>query len=205
MKLKVCGMRETENILNLSVLQPDYMGFIFWSSSSRFVLKSTPDLNKNIKKTGVFLDASVDYIKDMIITHQLQAVQLHGAETPAFCKIIKGFGVELIKAFSIKEFFDFSLLIRYEENCDFFLFDTKGTFPGGNGYAFDWKILFDYTSQKPFFLSGGIGPENTKQIKELLKTTLPLYAIDVNSKFESAPGLKKIEALTKFKNEMDEL
>jgi phosphoribosylanthranilate isomerase len=205
MKLKVCGMRETENILDLSILKPDYMGFIFWEKSSRFVKKSTPKLDKKIKKTGVFVDANVEYVQDIIVTHQLQAVQLHGKETPSYCELIKEFGVEVIKSFSIKDYFDFSLLVPYQENCDFFLFDTKGPSPGGNGYTFNWSILKDYYSQKPFFLSGGIGLENIQQVKELLNSTLPLYGIDVNSKFESAPGLKKIEALTKFKNELYEL
>ena len=132
-------------------------------------------------------------------------MQLHGKETPSYCELIKEFGVEVIKSFSIKDYFDFSLLVPYQENCDFFLFDTKGTSPGGNGYTFNWSILKDYYSQKPFFLSGGIGLENIQQVKELLNSTLPLYGIDVNSKFESAPGLKKIEALIKFKNELYEL
>lgn len=205
MKLKVCGMRENENILALSDLRPDYIGFIFWAPSTRYVNIPTPKLDKKIKKTGVFVDANVEYVQDIIVTHQLQAVQLHGKETPSYCELIKEFGVEVIKSFSIKDYFDFSLLVPYQENCDFFLFDTKGPSPGGNGYTFNWSILKDYYSQKPFFLSGGIGLENIQQVKELLNSTLPLYGIDVNSKFESAPGLKKIEALIKFKNELYEL
>ena len=205
MKLKVCGMRDIENISALSDLKPEYMGFIFWASSSRYVSDSTPELNKKIKKTGVFVDASIDYINDKIITHHLQAVQLHGSETPDYCKLIKNFEVEVIKAFSVKDHFDFSILTPYEEKCDFFLFDTKGSLPGGNGYTFNWSILNDYSSQKPFFLSGGIGIENMQEIRELLNTSLPLYAIDVNSKFEISPGSKKIEAIIKFKNELNEL
>ena len=198
-------MREPNNIVALSALQPDYMGFIFWAPSSRYVNEPTPKLDKSIKKTGVFVDASVDYIQSSISAHQLQAVQLHGEETPAYCQLIQNFGVEVIKAFSVKDTFNFSLLETYENSCDFFLFDTKGALPGGNGYAFDWSILKKYPSQKPFFLSGGIGLENTQEIKELLNTDLPLHAIDVNSKFEVAPGLKKIEDLTQFKKELYEL
>ena len=205
MKLKVCGMREPDNIAALSALQPDYMGFIFWALSSRYVSETTPVLDKSIKKTGVFVDASVDYIQSSISAHQLQAVQLHGEETPGYCQLVQGFGVEVIKAFSVKDAFDFSMLEAYENSCDFFLFDTKGSLPGGNGYTFDWSLLKEYPSQKPFFLSGGIGLENTQEIKELLNTDLPLHAIDVNSKFEVAPGLKKIEELTQFKNELYEL
>ena len=198
-------MREPNNIAALSDLQPDYMGFIFWAPSSRYVNEATPKLDKSIKKTGVFVDASVDYIQSSISAHQLQAVQLHGEETPNYCQLIRDFGVEVIKAFSVKNTFDFSTLKAYEHSCDFFLFDTKGALPGGNGYTFDWSLLKQYSSQKPFFLSGGIGLENTQEIKELLNTDLPLYAIDVNSKFEVAPGLKKIEELKQFKKELYEL
>ena len=198
-------MREPDNIAALSALQPDYMGFIFWAPSSRYVSEATPVLDKSIKKTGVFVDASVDYIQSSISTHQLQAIQLHGEETPSYCQLVQGFGVEVIKAFSVKDAFDFSILEAYENSCDFFLFDTKGALPGGNGYTFDWSLLKEYPSQKPFFLSGGIGLENTQEIKELLNTYLPLYAIDVNSKFELAPGLKKIKDITQFKNKLYEL
>lgn len=198
-------MREETNIMALSALKPDYMGFIFWAPSKRFVDKSTPQLLPQIKKTGVFVDATVDYIQTVIKDHQLQAVQLHGEETPAYCQLVRSFGVEVIKAFSIKDQFDFSVLTPYENSCDFYLFDTKGALPGGNGYGFDWKILHNYTSKKPFFLSGGIGKEQLNEIGSLLNTNLPLYAIDVNSKFESAPGLKKIDALTQFKKELYEL
>lgn len=205
MKLKVCGMRAMENIEALSDLKPDYMGFIFWAPSSRFVYRSTPKLPKQIKKTGVFVDASVDYIETILKEHQLQAVQLHGKETPEYCNYVQSLGVEVIKAFSIKDQFDFKTLEPYEDSCDFYLFDTKGELPGGNGYGFDWKILNDYPSQKPFFLSGGIGLEHIDALLELNNTDLPLHAIDVNSKFESAPGLKKIEELTQFKKELYEL
>ena len=205
MKLKVCGMREPENIKALSALTPDYMGFIFWAPSSRYVETTTIELPSAIKKTGVFVDASVDYIQSMVLQHKLQAVQLHGEETPQYCALVQDFGVEVIKAFSIKDSFDFGQLEPYETSCDFFLFDTKGELPGGNGYGFDWSLLTNYPSQKPFFLSGGIGLEHTPQIKALLNTDLPLHTIDVNSKFELAPALKNIDALTQFKNELYEL
>jgi len=205
MKLKVCGMRSPDNIMALSQLAPDYMGFIFWAPSSRYVETSTPVLPSSIKKTGVFVDASVDYIQSMIKEHSLQAVQLHGNETAHYCALVQGFGVEVIKAFSIMEDVDFRFLKDFETSCDFFLFDTKGELPGGNGYGFDWNILANYPSKKPFFLSGGIGPEHAAEIKALLNTDLPLYAIDVNSKFERAPAHKNIDTLKQFKNELYEL
>jgi len=198
-------MRTPENIEALAALNPDYMGFIFWAPSSRFVNKITPLLPNKIKKTGVFVDATIDYIETIIKEHKLQAVQLHGKEAPEFCAYIKTLDIEVIKAFSMKEAFDFKSLEPYEIACDFYLFDTKGELPGGNGYGFDWSILKNYPSVKPFFLSGGIGKEEVSQILELRNTDLPLYAIDVNSKFESAPGVKKIDELEQFKNELYEL
>ena len=205
MRLKVCGMRELENISALSELDPNYIGFIFWSESSRFVDKKTPPLDKKIIKTGVFVDATFDYILNKIKDHQLDAVQLHGQESCSYCKVIKDYGLKVIKSFSIKNTFDFNTLEDYENSCDYYLFDTKGKLPGGNGFTFNWKILNEYPSQKPFFLSGGIGVDNLNEIKKLVKTKLPIHAIDVNSKFETAPGNKNIELLKKFKKEIDEL
>jgi len=199
MKLKVCGMRSHENILALSDLKPDYMGFIFWKPSKRFVSTTTPTLPSNIKKTGVFVDETFDEIKSLIETHRLQAVQLHGKENPIFCDRLKDLNVEIIKVFSIKKDFDFSTLAPYENVCDYFLFDTKGELPGGNGYAFDWEMLKSYPSSKPFFLSGGIGMDQLADLEDIFKLNLPLYAIDVNSKFESEAGMKKIELLKDFK------
>ena len=205
MRLKVCGMRELENISALSELDPNYIGFIFWSESSRFVNKKTPPLDKKIIKTGVFVDATFDYILTKIKDHQLDAVQLHGQESCSYCKVIKDYGLKVIKSFSLKNTFDFNTLEDYENSCDYYLFDTKGKLPGGNGFTFDWEVLDKYPSQKPFFLSGGIGVDNLNEIKKLVKTKLPIHAIDVNSKFETAPGNKNIELLKKFKKEIDEL
>ena len=205
MKLKVCGMRELENISALSELEPNFIGFIFWAKSSRFVDKKTPPLDKKIIKTGIFVDATFDYILTKIKDHQLDAVQLHGQESCSYCKVIKDYGLKVIKSFSIKNTFDFNTLEDYENSCDYYLFDTKGKLPGGNGFTFNWKILNEYPSQKPFFLSGGIGVDNLNEIKKLVKTKLPIHAIDVNSKFETAPGNKNIELLKKFKKEIDEL
>ena len=192
-------MRSHENILALSDLKPDYMGFIFWKPSKRFVSTTTPTLPSNIKKTGVFVDETFDEIKSLIETHQLQAIQLHGNENPSFCDRLKDLNVEIIKVFSIKKDFDFSTLAPYENVCDYFLFDTKGELPGGNGYAFDWEMLKSYPSSKPFFLSGGIGMDQLADLEDIFKLNLPLYAIDVNSKFESEAGMKKIELLKDFK------
>ncbi len=193
-------MRSPKNIASLSKLIPDYMGFIFWKHSSRFVSNDTPILTKSIKKTGVFVDASLEYIQKLVAHHQLQALQLHGEESPDFCKNIKNnSNLEIIKAFAVDNSFDFKVLETYESTCDYFLFDTKGELPGGNGSRFDWSLLREYPSTKPFFLSGGIGPEDQKGIASIISLNLPLYAIDINSKFESKPGLKNIEIIKQFK------
>ena len=205
MKLKVCGMREKKNIISLADLKPKYIGFIFWTSSARYVDQSTPSLPEAIKKTGVFVDATIEFIQSTVQNHQLKAVQLHGEETPDYCSIIQGFGVEVIKSFTIKDQFDYNKINIYEDYCDYYLFDTKGKLPGGNGYAFDWTLLNAYPSEKPFFLSGGIGPNELIKIKDLINKPLPLYAIDVNSKFEYSPGLKNIDLIRQFKKQLDEL
>ena len=205
MKIKVCGMRETENIHRLVKLKPDYIGFIFYSKSPRFVFENTPNLPGDIKKTGVFVNSEIEFIKKTIIKHELKCVQLHGEETPEFCKVVKSLNVEVIKAINILDKYDFKELIPYQMVCNYFLFDTKGKKPGGNGYGFNWKILKDYNLDKPFFLSGGISTNHIQKIKKLVKTNLPVYAIDINSKFESKPGHKKIEIIREFKSKINEL
>ena len=125
MKIKVCGMRDQTNIEALTSLQPDYMGFIFWAPSTRYVNEPSLKLTESIKKTGVFVNASVDYIQTMISEHHLQAVQLHGEETPNYCQLVQTFGVEVIKAFSIKDEFNFTTLTPFENSCNFFLFGRE--------------------------------------------------------------------------------
>ena len=203
MKLKVCGMRSSKNIINLAKIMPDYIGLIFWESSKRFVCNSTPDVREPVKKVGVFVDASLEYIKECIEAHKLKAVQLHGNESPELCGELGEVDVEIIKAFAVQRQFDFSEIVDYESVCDYFLFDTKGKLPGGNGQHFDWTILKDYPSKKPFFLSGGIGPNDCVAIASIIKLNLPLYAIDVNSKFEIEPGFKNIQSIKEFKSKLN--
>jgi len=205
MKLKVCGMKYQDNIKQVAQLQPDYLGFIFYEKSARnFDSDSTPELQKSIKKTGVFVNKDIDFVIEKIKTNNLQAIQLHGKESVDYCKNLQSENVEIIKVFSIKNEFDFSVLKPYEEVVDYFLFDTKGKHPGGNGYTFDWNVLNNYPSTKPFFLSGGIGIEQIDDIKKFQKSEASkyCYALDVNSKFEIEPGLKDIELLKEFKNKL---
>ena len=204
-------MKYQENITLVAALQPDYLGFIFYEKSSRFFSGVIPELPEAIKKVGVFVDASLEFILDKIETHQLDIIQLHGQETPEFCNELRhakldsaSHPVEIIKVFSIKDHFDFSVLQPYENVCDYFLFDTKGELPGGNGYTFNWDVLKNYPSATPYFLSGGIGLDEVDIIQSFLqkKESKYCYAIDVNSKFEIKPGLKDIKELEKFKSSM---
>ncbi|XLS28273.1 phosphoribosylanthranilate isomerase [Flavobacteriaceae bacterium M23B6Z8] len=210
MKIKVCGMKYPENISEVAALQPDYMGFIFWEPSKRHVAdNSIQNIPTTIKKTGVFVDETQSHILDKVKTHELDAVQLHGKQSPQFCTDLKkalvqmkNVQVEIIKVFSIAGSFDFDLLEPYESSCDFYLFDTKGKLPGGNGYTFDWSVLASYPSTKPYFLSGGIDSASIDKIKAFLKEPAAkyCYAVDVNSKFETKPGLKDVSLLATFFN-----
>jgi phosphoribosylanthranilate isomerase len=200
MKTKICGMKYPDNIIEVGALLPDYMGFIFWEKSARYFDGQIPTLPKSIKKVGVFVNETVENIIDKVQKHDLQAVQLHGKESVEFClnlkaqlKNLKQVQIEIIKVFSVADDFDFSVLEPFENVCDYFLFDTKGKLPGGNGTTFDWKVLENYPSSKPFFLSGGIGIDEIDAVNEIIKTNLPVYAIDVNSKFEIEPGLKNVQ------------
>ncbi|SMG36021.1 phosphoribosylanthranilate isomerase [Arenibacter troitsensis] len=210
MKLKVCGMKL--NTLEVATLDPDYLGFIFWEPSKRYFEGTIPRLPASIKKVGVFVDAPLEAILKKVDTYDLQAVQLHGNESPEFCndlktinndrsKALEESSIEIIKVFSIKDDFHFSILTPYENVCDYFLFDTKGKLPGGNGFTFSWEVLKNYPSTKPYFLSGGIGLDEIGKIREFQQRPESKYchAIDVNSKFESEPGLKDIKKLKEFK------
>ena len=204
-KLKVCGMKYPENIQDISTLEPDYLGFIFWEKSARnFDLKEIPKLDQSIKKVGVFVNATLEEIQEKVTEFQLNAMQLHGKESVDFCKSVKKLNIETIKAFSVDNDFDFSQLKAYVNAVDYFLFDTKGKLPGGNGTTFDWHLLENYTLEKPFFLSGGIGLTETTKIKDFLqsKAAKYCYAIDLNSRFEIEPGLKNKIELEKFKKSL---
>ncbi|GAB3182484.1 phosphoribosylanthranilate isomerase [Telluribacter humicola] len=197
MKIKVCGMREKANIEQLVSLQPDFIGFIFYDKSPRYIGEELDEefvrsIPKSIKKVGVFVNANPGYIQTMVKRFDLQYVQLHGNELPDICRIIRQKGVNIIKAFQVDENFNFAMLNNYKPFCDMFLFDTKGANFGGNGTAFDWSLLRKYDNEKPFLLSGGISLDNIEQVIELSRSQR-IYGIDVNSQFEREAGLKDID------------
>ena len=215
LKIKVCGMKHSENIQKVAALCPDYLGFIFYSKSPRNFEGNIPEISKNIKKTGVFVDAELDFVLKKVKKYNFKAIQLHGNETAEYCKELKEMlrqvlhdntePIELFKVFGIKDHFDFSALDAYEGIVDYFLFDTKGKEKGGNGYTFDWSLLKGYKSKTPIILSGGIGIQELNKIEQILKTDLPIYALDLNSKFETEPGVKDTELLKQFINRVQDI
>ena len=197
MKWKVCGLRD--NIDDVANLGPDYVGFIFYPKSPRFVGDDFEMLLIPIgtKKVGVFVNELPEAVLHQVRKYNLDIVQLHGSESPDFCLKIKKEGVEVVKAFAIGDVSDFSSIAQYQHAVDYFLFDTKTEKYGGSGKRFDWRLLGNYTLDKQYFLSGGIDLES---ISEILKINSPkLHAIDVNSKFFLKPGLKDIQKLKKLK------
>lgn len=213
LKLKICGMKNPENILEVAALNPDYLGFIFYERSPRNFSGEIPEIDPTIKKTGVFVDEEIDFVLEKVEKNKFRAIQLHGNESAEYCiklrtALAQNNSVELIKVFSVKETFNFEELKAYEGIVDFFLFDTQGKNKGGNGITFNWELLKNYPSSTPFFLSGGIGEDELQKITELYtyfeknnKSHL-LYGVDVNSKFEVEAGLKDAKTLKIFKDNL---
>jgi phosphoribosylanthranilate isomerase len=198
MKIKICGLREPENIKAVSALEPDYMGFIFYGPSPRFVndasLESLKHIPGSTLKTAVFVNESAESINTLIDKYNFNAVQLHGSENPEFCNSFKN-RVSVIKAFGLSSNFDFEQLAAYKNKVDFFLFDTKTNIHGGSGKTFDWSLLDQYKLDVPFFLSGGLSLDNMEEVKNI--NHRQFYGVDLNSKFETEPGIKNIEKLEK--------
>lgn len=200
-KIKVCGMKKAENISLLSSLNPDYIGFIFYHKSKRYV-DDTFDRNnirkipQQIKKVGVVVNQATKNVIAMYKSFYLDFVQLHGNESPEFCEALHKENIPVIKAFNIHENFNFEELSSYFPFCEYFLFDTRCKEHGGSGKKFNWEILSAYNNEKPFFLSGGISIDDAEQIKSL--QNLNIHAIDINSRFETKPGLKDIDLVGEF-------
>ena len=201
MELKVCGLNRKENIINVCSIEPGYIGFIFFRGSKRYIGKDPVKdivctVSPLIKKVGVFVDASVEEVIAIFQSISLDYVQLHGNESIEFCEILFNKQIPVIKAFGVYNIIDFDVVDRYSPWCSFFLFDNAGQSVGGTGRMFNWNVLEDYPLSIPYFLSGGIGPTEIEKIKTF--NNEKLHAIDVNSRFETEPGLKDIKALTVF-------
>lgn len=193
MKIKVCGMKYPENISAVAALQPDYIGFIFYPQSPRFAIE-LDTIEVSAFKTGVFVDENEGKVKKLIGKCQLDAIQLHGNESPQFCGLFKG-KVTVIKAFGVDDNFDFEKLNDYIDSVDFFLFDTKTNKHGGSGQTFDWRLLDRYKLEIPFLLGGGLSLDNLEEVKKIDHPQF--YGVDLNSRFEIEPGLKDIDKLKK--------
>ncbi|MDO5570453.1 MAG: phosphoribosylanthranilate isomerase [Bacteroidales bacterium] len=200
MKIKVCGLKNPENMSSVDRCEVDYVGMIFYSKSKRFVENVMPPTFA--ERVGVFVNESKEIIDDMIKRYNLSVIQLHGSEKPEFCRLIKENGAKVIKAISIEDESDIELSYDYQNDdcCDFLLFDTKCKTYGGSGRQFDWSIVENYKGRKPFFISGGIGVENAGEIKKIRNENF--YGVDLNSRFEIEPGIKNIPLLKKFIEEI---
>ena len=198
MIIKVCGMRDAENIREVEALGIDLMGFIFWPKSSRYVSERSAYLPQETKHVGVFVNEDIEQVKHIAKEFALDFIQLHGSESPEYAQQLRDWKV--IKAFNIATKEDLEATKSYEGVVDYFLFDTKGKSVGGNGEKFDWSILDNYVGETPFLLSGGIGPDDTERVKAFHHPKC--IGIDLNSKFEISPAFKDINKLREFIKEI---
>lgn len=197
-------MREPENIRQVAALCINWMGFIFYNKSPRSILNRDLRIEDKglgyIKKVGVFVNATIEEMLETAAYHQLDYLQLHGNESPEDCYTLQKRGYALIKAFSVETEQDFTQTSAYEGRVDYFLFDTKCNSYGGSGKQFNWSVLAAYKGETPFLLSGGINPDSVGPIKNF---THPRFiGIDLNSGFETEPGLKDVEKIKSFIQEV---
>ncbi len=212
MRVKVCGMTNIDQVKALDELGVEFCGFIFYPKSPRYIFKHVPSteikkLKGNINKVGVFVNAYTDEIVRIVDDCGLYLVQLHGDETPRECEKISSY-VTTIKAFRLGN--DDNILWKikdYLDVVDMFMFDTEGAGYGGTGTKFDWTKLMGLDIKKPFFLSGGIQPEDYEKILEFRMDSVgkDLFAVDINSKFEITSGIKDIKMVNSFVNNIKRL
>ena len=196
MIVKVCGMRDAENIREVEALGVDWMGFVFHRTSPRFVGELPDYLPQRAKRVGVFVDETEEQIMETVQLFRLDMVQLHGHETPDFCSRIRSKGLKVIKAISMQNTFPSEEVSFYERACDYFLFDTKTPLPGGSGQKFDWSSLSAYRGTTPFLLSGGISPDDADRVEAFVHERC--IGIDLNSRFETSPACKDTHLLQSF-------
>ena len=208
LKIKVCGLKSAENKSRIIDLPIDFVGYIFYPPSKRYVgslaenkLEELFSTQKN--KVGVFVDEEFEKVIEIADKYALSLVQLHGTESPEYCQKIMVAGIKVIKAFRVDLAFNFESVRAYEGFIDYILFDTKAELPGGTGKKFNWQVLNNYQGSIPFFLSGGIGPDDVYSIKQIKHKMI--YAIDLNSGFEIEPGFKDINKLSEFLTQLNSI
>lgn len=199
---KVCGLSSPECINQIAALRPSMMGFIFYAQSPRNACALLPSYVKSvpegIERVGVFVDTPVDHILHTAERYGLTTIQLHGKEKPDDCRRLRENGLKVMKAFGINADIDWNELRKYEGSVDLFILDTLTAKYGGSGRKFDWSILKEYPLDIPFLLSGGIGPEDADAVRYAAATLPHMAGVDINSRFETAPGVKNVEAVDKF-------
>lgn len=198
-------MKFPDNIEAVCAAKPDYVGFIFYPESKRYVGEDPDEgiftrVPDPIQKVGVFVDEKPRQVMEICRKYRIQVAQLHGNESAGYCREIRNSGLSVIKAFSVDDTFDFDQLRQYSALVDFFLFDAKGKLPGGTGEKYNWQILNKYQLNTPFFLSGGIKYTDSKDLSELILKRL--FAVDINSGFELKPGLKDSSQVGDFIEEL---
>jgi phosphoribosylanthranilate isomerase len=209
MRIKVCGMTDLHQMHQLGTIGVEFAGMIFYHKSPRFVLKHlngamVKRAKLKVYKVGVFVNASYDEILNHVENFGLDMVQLHGDETPRFCEQVSNY-IQTIKAFRIGEDDNITWKVKdYYDSCDMYLFDTLGAGYGGTGKKFNWEMLKEAAVNKPYFLSGGIEPTDAGAIKAFAneEAAKNLFALDVNSKFETSPGVKDMGLVKNFVGEV---
>ena len=208
MNIKVCGITDIKQLTQLDGLGIEFAGLNFYEQSPRYMKnKMNGDAVKaadlDIKKVGVFVDATYDAIMELLEEYDLDVVQLHGEEEPLLCEQLSE-KTEVIKVFRIGDGkIDVDELVsEFDEVCDYYLFDTglKNGAVGGTGVQFDWKKLTKAKIEKPFFLSGGIGPSDAEKVRAFKHPDF--YGIDINSQFEKSPGVKDMVSILQFKQSL---
>ncbi len=197
LKIKICGMREPQNIKDVDALNPDYLGFIFYPPSPRYINKNPYDIPATkAKKVGVFVNADINTIIKRAGEYKINTIQLHGNELPEICTMLTGLGYEVFKAFKVDNNTKAKEMEAYANTCTAFLFDTKTGKHGGSGKKFNWDKLNEIAYINKFFISGGISENDVDAILNLNYKNL--IGLDLNSRFEIEPGLKDIRKLQKF-------
>ncbi|MCF8225605.1 MAG: phosphoribosylanthranilate isomerase [Bacteroidales bacterium] len=199
--VKVCGMTDPLNVEAICACKPDLLGFIFYSRSVRYVgrhpdpavFSIVPDA---IEKVGVFVNEKYEKMLELTEKYKINTLQLHGVEAPGTCHALRSRGKTVIKVFPGNESANGQLQKDYAGSVDYFLFDTPVRSYGGSGRKFNWSELPGSLTSVPFFLSGGISPEDPDRI---LSLDLPSMAgVDINSRFETEPGIKSFDMVSEF-------